>query len=216
MSEGSVDAAIAVLTLSSEPLVLDVGCGRGEMLLRVLRSHAGARGLGVDLDDDAITAARDRAESLPARFEVQDAATVQGRFDAVINVGASHVLGGFPAALQAFGRLGKTVLYGEGFWRRAPTEEFLDALGGASVDELPDLDGLHDAVSAAGFEITGEWLASDEDWRRYEEALAENAERYGTPEALTYAGRIRHRRSLSGGTGTLGFALLVLQARMSS
>ena len=211
MSEAAVDAAIRALPLPSDPFVLDTGCGGGEILLRVLQTHPAARGLGVDLDRDAIAEARHHAAALPARFEVRDAASVRGSFDAVINVGSSHALGGFPAVLEALRDLGGSALYGEGFWRRPPSEEFLAALGGATADELPDLDGLRAAVRGVGFAITREWLASDEDWARYEETLAANAERHDTPETLAYARRIRHRRALPGGTDTLGFALLVLR-----
>lgn len=212
MPEAAVDGAIAALDLPPEPFVLETGCGNGGMLLRVLRSHAGARGLGVDLDPESITTARAQGSALPVRFEVRDAATVTGSFDAVINVAASHAHGGFPSVLEALRRYARTALYGEGFWLRSPSDEFLSALGGASVDELPDLDGLRTAVRSAGFDITGEWLAGEDDWARYEQTLAENAERHGTPDALAYARRIRDRRALPGGTDTLGFALLVLRA----
>lgn len=212
MSEAAVDAAIAALPLSPSPRVLETGCGSGEILLRVLRTHAGARGLGVDHDVDAIAEARHRAGALPARFEVGDAAALTGRFDGVINVGASQAHGGFPAVMGALRRLGRTVLYGEGFWRRSPSEEFLSALGGATADELPDLKGLRSAIADAGFDIAGEWLATEGDWAHYEETLAENAERHATPDAVAYARRIRYRRAISGGTDTLGFALLILQA----
>jgi hypothetical protein len=180
------------------------------MLLRVLRQHPGATGLGVDLDADAIAAARQRAGALPARFEVREASTVDGTFDAVLNVGASHAHGGFPAALTELRRLGRVALYGEGFWRRPPSHDFLAALGGASIDELSDLDGLRvAAAAAAGFDVTHEWIASDEDFARYEETLAANAERHATAETLAYAQRIRDRRALPHGTDTLGFALLL-------
>jgi SAM-dependent methyltransferase len=212
MPESAVDAAIGALDLPAQAFVLDIGCGVGEILLRVLRRQPDARGLGVDLDADAITEARRRAADLPARFEIVDATNVTGSFDAVINVGSSHALGGFPAVLDALRALGQTALYGEGFWQRAPSEEFLAALGGATADELSDLDGLHAAITEAGFDITREWLASEDDWARYEEALAANAERHNAPETLAYAGRIRHRRALPGGTGTLGFGLFVLRA----
>lgn len=210
VSEAAVDAAIAALALPSEPVVLDSGCGSGEMLLRVLRRHPGARGLGVDVDPDAIAQARGRAGRLPARFEVRDAAAVEGSFAAVINVGSSHAHGGFPEALGALRALAPVALYGEGFWRRPPSEQFLAALGGASVDELAKLEGLRGAAQDAGYEIAGEWVASEEDWARYEETLASTAERHGTPETLAYAERIRNRRALPGGTTTLGFALLLL------
>lgn len=182
------------------------------MLLRALRVHQGARGLGVDLDADAIAEARQRANGLPVRFEVRDATTVEGSFDAVINVGSSHAHGGFPAALKALRALGRVALYGEGFWQRPPSEEFLTALGGATVDELSDLDGLRAAIRDGGFEIVREALARKDDWARYEETLAVNAERHGTAETLAYARRIRHRRALPHGADTLGFALVVLRA----
>jgi len=127
MSEAAVDAAIAAMAPPPAPSVLDTGCGRGEILLRTLRVHIRARGLGVDLDADAIADARARAGVLPARFEVEDASCVEGPFDAVINVGSSHAHGGFPAALDALRALAPVALYGEGFWRRAPSEDFLDA-----------------------------------------------------------------------------------------
>ena len=83
--------------------------------------------------------------------------------------------------------------------------------GGATVDELPDLDRLRDAVTEAGFEVTNEWFATD-DSARYEETLAGNAGRHGGPNTLAYAQRIRHRGALPGGTDTLDFAVFVLRA----
>ena len=147
---------------------------------------------------------------LPARFEVRDAATVEGRFDAAINIGASHAHGGFPAALRRFRA-----------WRRRhirrgvlahPVRGLLYALGGATVDELSDLDGLRAAVRAIGFDIVDEWCASEEDWAGYEETLAANAERHDTPDtAPTPTGSVNDAPCPTS-TNTLGFALLVLRA----
>lgn len=213
MSEKAVDAALAALPLGADPWIVDTGCGGGEILVRALRARPGARGLGVDLDAEAIAEAQSRASDLPARFEVRDAATVDGPFDAVINVASSHVHGGFPAALEALRGLAPVALYGEGFWERSPAPDFLAALGDATEEELADLDGLREAIRDASFEILHEWFASRTDWQRYEETLAAHAERHGTPESLAYAQRIRERRALPGGTDTLGFALLVLRLR---
>jgi SAM-dependent methyltransferase len=213
MLETAVEAAIAALPLPADPHIVDTGCGNGEMLVRALTAHPGARGLGVDLDAPAISEARRRAADPPARFEVRDAATVRGSFDAVINVAASHVHGGFPAVLDALRTLAPAALYGEGFWRRPPGPDFLAALGGATEDELADLEGLRAAIRNADFEILRESLAGDGDWARYEEALAANAERHSDPDCRAYARRIRERRALPGGTDTLGFALFVLRRR---
>ncbi|HEY2318401.1 MAG TPA: hypothetical protein VGH67_08895 [Solirubrobacteraceae bacterium] len=130
----------------------------------------------------------------------------------MINVGSSHAVGGFPAALEALRALAPVALYGEGFWRRPPSESFLAALGGATIDELSDLDGLRAAIRDVGFDILHESFASEEDWAGYEDTLAATAERHGTPDTLAYARRIRHRRAQTNGTETLGFALLVLRA----
>ncbi len=211
MSEAAVHAAIAALPLSVNPLILDMGCGNGEVLLRTLKLHAPARGLGVDLDPDAIADAQRRANGMSARFEVRDAATIHGRFDAVINVGSSHACGGFPAALRVIRELAPVALYGEGFWQRPPSQDFLAALGDATADELAEFDGLRAAIRDVGFDIRHESLASEHDWTFYEETLAANAARHGTPDTLSYAERIRHRRALRHGTHTLGFGLFVLQ-----
>lgn len=213
MSEVAIDSAIAALPVPQDPWIVDTGCGGGEILSRALRAYPGASGLGVDLDPQAIVEARARAGDLPARFEVRDAATVDGPFDAAINVAASHAHGGFPQVLRALHGLAAVALYGEGLWQRPPTPALLAALGDATEDELADLDGLRQAIEGASFEIVREWLASDNDWRHYEETLATTAERHGTSESLGYARRIRDRRALPGGTDTLGFALFVLRRR---
>jgi cyclopropane fatty-acyl-phospholipid synthase-like methyltransferase len=219
MSEADVDRTLDALRLPPRALVLDTGCGSGEMLLRALERDPTWRGLGVDLDEDAIAAARARAaQRLPGRdvrFEVRDAADVDGRHDAVLNVGSSHVHGGWPAALGALRGLvadGGAVVLGEGYWLRDPSPAFLEARGGATADELPDLDGLRAAAEAAGFAVEGLAEASAADWAAYEETLATNAERAGADDALAYARRIRERRALPEGTSTLGFALLLLRA----
>jgi SAM-dependent methyltransferase len=219
MSEPSVDRTLDALRPGPGALVLDTGCGNGEMLLRALGRDPTWRGLGVDLDEDAIVEARRRAaERLPGRdvrFEVRDAGEVSGRHDAVLNVGSSHVHGGYPAALGALRALvadGGAVVFGEGYWREPPSDELLAALGGATEDELDTFGGLRSAALSAGFEIEAIAEASDADWDRYEETLAANAERAGDPDSLAYAQRIRERRALPGGTSTLGFALLLLRA----
>jgi SAM-dependent methyltransferase len=217
--EADVDRALRSLRLAPGALVLDTGCGSGEMLVRALELHPAARGLGVDLDPDAIAEARARAaERLPGRdvrFEVRDAGEVAGRHDAVLNVGSSHVHGGYPATLRVLRGLvdpGGSVVYGEGYWREPPSAAFLEALGGATEDELDNLGGLRTRVLSAGFDIASLTEAGEADWAAYEETLAANAERDGGRETAAYAQRIRARRALPDGTRTLGFALLVLRA----
>ena len=219
MREADVDRALGSLALPPGALVLDTGCGAGEMLLRALERDATWRGLGVDLDPDAIAAARARAaERLPGRdvrFEVRDASDVSGRHDAVLNVGSSHVHGGYPAALRALrGARGerrdrrlRRGLLARAAVRRVPRGARRRDRGRARQPRRPALErpvrGLRHRVAHRG---------GRGDWAAYEETLAANAERDGGPETAAYAERIRARRALPDGTRTLGFALLVLRA----
>jgi len=222
LSEADVAAASDALALPPGALVLETGCGAAELLIRVLERHPDARGIGVDPDPDWLARARAAAdERLPGRdvrfvaATADGAALRRGGHDAVINVASSHAHGGFPdalAALRGLVRDGGAVLFGEGFWAREPSPGFLDALGGATRDELPDHDGLLAAGRAAGFDVAFEARATEADWERYETTLARQAEAAGGDDALAYARRIRERRALPHGTDTLGFALLVLRA----
>jgi SAM-dependent methyltransferase len=223
LSEPAVDGAIAALALGPSARVLETGCGAAELLLRVLETHPGATGVGVDLDGDALRQARATASRrLPGRepalieAPIAEAGLTAGSFDLVINVAASHAHGGFPDALGEIAALarpdGGVVLLGEGYWRHEPSPEFLAALGGATADELPlGLDALLDAAGTAGLEPLAVSDSTEADLADYEERLATEAERYQDAEAIAYARHIRERRALPGGTSTLGFALLTLR-----
>lgn len=67
--------------------VLDLGTGTGAILLSLLAERPGARGVGVDLSEAALTVARANAEALgiAADFTLSDwFSTVQGRFDLIV------------------------------------------------------------------------------------------------------------------------------------
>jgi cyclopropane fatty-acyl-phospholipid synthase-like methyltransferase len=221
LADADVAAAIGALNLPDGAVVVETGCGSAEMLARVLEAYPSARGVGVDLDADWLARARANLDArLPGRdvtlvhASAEEAGLEPGGYDAVVNVASSHAHGGYPAALGALAALarpGGVVLLGEGFWLREPSEEFLEALGGATRDELGTLDELHEHAGRAGLEPELVATASEDDWARYEEGLAANAQRRGDEESLAYARRILERRALPHGTTTLGFALLVLR-----
>jgi SAM-dependent methyltransferase len=227
MAEADVDAAIAALPLpDGDATVLETGCGGAELLLRVLEAHPGARGVGVDPDPAALARARAAAAArLPpdrrpelVQARAQDAAVAAGTYDLAINVASSHAHGGFPAVIGELAGLarpdGGLVFFGEGYWTRPPSDAYLEALGGATADELPaGVDELTAAARAAGLEVLDLRAASTADWAAYEEGLAAEAERHDDEDARTYARRIRDRRALPDGGATMGFALLTLRRR---
>ena len=137
LSEERATRLVRFLTEPEPRSVLDVGCGWGELLLRVLAAAPDATGLGVDLDEQSLAGAREaaRRRGLDGRasFEARDACAESGPYDAVTCIGASQIWGAdvaeagpldYSAALSALRALlpaGGRLVYGEGFWSRPPT-----------------------------------------------------------------------------------------------
>jgi len=63
-TETVVAAALEALPADRQARVLDLGVGSGAILLAVLHERPAAKGLGVDLSDEALAVARDNAASL--------------------------------------------------------------------------------------------------------------------------------------------------------
>jgi SAM-dependent methyltransferase len=216
-SETALDELIGLLDLAPGARVLDVACGRAEVLRRVAERWQ-IEATGYDADPALI-------ESGPPELDLQVRDSPPGgSFELVICIASSHALGGFPDALAALHELtepGGQVLLGEGYWRQPPSEAYLDALGGASADELTDHPGLMRAAEEAGLTPLYSCVASEADWDRYEWRLFLNAERWAAANAddpgaellLERARRARERMTMPGGRETLGFALTLLRRR---
>jgi cyclopropane fatty-acyl-phospholipid synthase-like methyltransferase len=220
-----VDEVLAFASLGPGDRALDLGCGPGELLVR-LAERTGCGGLGADLATAQIEEARRRAAARAPRagleFRAADASGVDGEFALTACVGSSHALGGLDAALARMAQLtlpGGHVLLGDGFWAREPTDHYLEALGGASRDELPDYAGLLRAGDRHGLRAVHVRVASEADWDRYEWTLIANGERFlaehsDAPEAedlRAWVDAHRDRVTAPGGRGTMGFALVLLR-----
>lgn len=206
IAEEALDEAIGLLALPSGARVLDVACGRAEVLRRVAARYD-VEPAGYDADSALV-------ETAPAELGVTVADRPPDRtFDLVICIASAHAVGGFPDALDALRDLvepGGQVLLGEGYWRRPPSREYLDALGGATADELPDYSGLMRAAEDAGLTPLYASVASEADWDRYEWRQILNSERNGHPVLRDRAQQARTRLTMPYGRETLGFALVLL------
>jgi SAM-dependent methyltransferase len=156
--------------------VLDLACGKGEMLCR-WAGWFGAGGIGVDLSPVFLGAALARAAELGVAdrltFLQGDAGTYEaepGAFDIAACIGATWIGGGILGTVDLLRpaiRTGGRILVGEPFWHEPPPAEALAAFGFAP-DDYASLAGTHDRLESAGLELLEMVLADGDSWDRYE------------------------------------------------
>lgn len=222
-----MDRLLALARLPERPRVLDVGCGKGELLVRAAEMH-GATGVGVDVNPEFLAEARRRASArAPGAdlvFHEADAAhwpIEEGAFDLAACVGSSHACGGYREALRTLRRAvrpGGLILMGEGYWRWEPSREYLAAIGVAR-DELTDHVG--NVSRALREELTPLYAAASslDEWDHYEGLYSNALERHlaehpDDPDHEAMAARIRGWREayLTWGRETLGFGLYLFRS----
>jgi SAM-dependent methyltransferase len=173
-----LDTVVAACAVSPDDLAVDLGCGAGELLARLVERW-GCRGIGIDLAATAIERARPRAPQIEWRVDdARNHGVREAGAALVACIGASHAFGGMAPALAELvplARAGGFVLLGEGYWRVPPPDDWLAALG-AARDELTDRDGVLAALEACGLRISDAVDASPTDIDDYNGAWRANLE----------------------------------------
>lgn len=232
LSETRATDLVVRLAATQPKTVLDIGCGWGEFLLRLLDAAPGATGVGIDLNAEDLARGRTLAATrgLAERVElVAESAlgTVRGPADVVLCVGSSQALcdpdgpHDVAAALAELRRLvnpGGRVLLGEGFWQRAPEPgELAGMWPGASADDHLPLGRLVDLTIEAGFRPVWIETASEAEWEEFESGYRHDVEVWLADHAShTLATEARERVDrqraawLNGYRGILGLAYLTL------
>ncbi|HET9017580.1 MAG TPA: class I SAM-dependent methyltransferase [Thermomicrobiaceae bacterium] len=209
LSEQKVDELVELAHLAPGSRVLDVACGKAELLVRLIERW-GASGVGIDISPYCVRDAREKAAArVPGAdltFLQLDGADYRGEpasFDLAMCVGASWVFGGHEGTLRAmagFTRPGGLVLVGEPYLRRNA--------GPLPVDAELESERSHADNAAAGeplgLTLHYALVSSDDDWDRYEALRWQAGERYAVahpddpdlPEILARnrAGRDRYLR----------------------
>src|SRR5580698_1382658 len=187
--------------------VLDIGCGWGELTLRILAAAPNAIGTGVDINSGDIRRARDNAAARgldgratfvegPAKEHLASA-----RADLILNVGAYHALGAIPEALAEIRERvnpGGRVLFGAEYWERPPTE-------GELANMWPGI--------TAGFRPLRIQTATRGEWEEFESGYARGREEWllanpGHPQAGEIRAELDKTRNiwLRGHRDVFGFA----------
>ncbi len=222
LSEARAAAMVRRLAAARPGSVLDIGCGWGELMLRVLDAVPQAHGVGVDVSGADLARGRRNAgaRGLADRVEFAEesaAGTRRGPADLVLCLGATQALSkAEPPTREALHELrrlvtdGGRVLLGEGFWERTPTEPELARMWpDASVADQYDLDTLLDLAVEAGFRPC---LLYTRDRSAYQADTEVWLARHpGHPRAADTRERLdRHRRQWMAYRGILGLAYLTL------
>lgn len=144
--------------------VLDVACGKGEMLCQWAAQY-GIAGVGVDISEVYVRSARARAGELGVsdlvRFEVGDAASfvkeesTRASYDVVSCLGGARYLGQLGPAVPKLRDCAKPdglLVIGEPYWIQPPPQEAYQALG-ADADEYTTLADTVDRLQQRGLEV---------------------------------------------------------------
>lgn len=155
--------------------LLDLCCGKAEMLCQWSLGH-GIEGVGVDISDVFLDAARARAEELGVagrvRLEKGDAGAYRaeaGAFDVVSCLGATWIGGGLEGTVKLMLPALKNdgiLLVGEPFWNSEPPTGAYESFG-FGPDDFTSLAGTFDRFEAAGVEVLEMVLADQDSWDRY-------------------------------------------------
>ena len=181
-----LDRLIGRIETVDAPAVLDVGCGSGALLLRLVET-LGGHGTGLDRSEAALALAKQRF----ATAGHADAATwVHGDVDAFPVAPASHDvaawLGGpflgdsHASTVRTFSRMltpGGWFLLGQGFWSSPPPKAFTDATG-IGAGELETEDEMLAPALEAGFVEVDRWHSTTEAWDHFENTIQANHVRY--------------------------------------
>jgi SAM-dependent methyltransferase len=161
-----------VCRLQPDQRLLDLCCGKGEMLTTWSRDH-GIRGVGVDISEVFLAAARKRAAELEVEDRVTflhaDASTYQGSaalYDLVSCIGATWIGDGPGGTLDLIRPMVKPeglVLIGEPYWITPPTPEAEDAVGHG----FTSLIDTYGRFAAHGAELIEMVMADPDSWDRY-------------------------------------------------
>jgi SAM-dependent methyltransferase len=220
LSEAHASALLGRLELASARRILDLGCGRGRLLLQALGRAPAAHGVGVDRDrwelDQGRAAAKESGLEDRVTFVAHDAAKYDGTADRVLCIGASHAWGGTANALARLRERTSPkglLLFGDGFWARAPSRRLLETFG----PQEGSVEAIADRAKAAGWRVVHADTADPSEWDSFEESSYRGLERFArrAPDhPLSNAARDlaarRRKEYYEGYRGILGFAYLIL------
>ena len=224
-SRAKLDELIGLLRLNPGSTVLDIACGKGELLTRLAERYE-ISGIGVDISPycvtDAIQKLRKRVPGAQIQILNMDGAdySPDQLFDLAMCIGASWVYKGHRGTLSTLKTMTKPdalILVGEPFWLKDPDDAYLVA-----ENLTRDMFGTHYENVLVG-EDEGLFplytmVSNQDDWDRYETLQWYAAEMHARdnpddPDVSEILTRVARGRTnyLHWGRDTVGWAMYLFR-----
>ncbi|WP_417386818.1 SAM-dependent methyltransferase [Gimesia sp.] len=230
VSESRMTEILDVLELNAGQRVLDIGCGYGEVLIRLYEQYQ-ITGTGIELSGEHIAEARRRKQGRVPDSQVEfieaDAGAFpfeQSSYALALCLGATHAFAlGSDAYRNALARMiplvesGGQLLIADGYLKQPAGPEYRALLGEAIPDEM-----THAANVTTGQQLglvpLAAWTSSEQEWDDFEWRYQRIVERKAReqPEDQGLQEKLQRRREwmqayLQWGRDTLGYGLYLFQ-----
>jgi SAM-dependent methyltransferase len=220
-SEARMEAILDLVDLPAGATALDVGCGRAELLVRLVERY-GVEAIGIDKSAAALAQARAEFETRAPdagvsllELEVSEYAPEPGSLDFISFLGGPFVGDSYPSTVRAFAEWlapGGLLLSGHGFWMREPEPAYLEATG-LPHDTLTDHTSNIECGYGAGFDVLYVSVSTRDEWDEFEGRIHYNRQMVpGDPELMEEKQRWFDAQQ-RWGRDTMGFALYLFKKR---
>ena len=221
LSSAKFERLLDLLPLEEGSRVLDLGCGRAELALRIIERF-GSTVIAIDHSPYMLDAARERAQWTGALgrlhlddTDIRDFRADPETFHCTVMLDSGGVPGGMAAIcqkLRGWTRAGGNVLIGVGYWKKKPPGQLVAMLGGREKEMLDHAGNVQAGIDN-GLIPMHATTASPDEWDEYEWKYCRSVERYAReqpddPDVPAMVERVRRWRDvyLRHGRESLGFA----------
>ena len=177
MSINKLDGLFSLLNLKPYSKVLDIGCGKGEFLIK-LAELFNISGIGVDISPyflkDCINNKNKRVPNSDIKFLEMDGAKYRPEtnelFDLTMCIGASFIYDGFIETINTLKKMTKPdgmIIIGEPYWLKEPDEEFLK-ISEIKKDDYNSHYKNIDICEKEGLKCIYTLVSNQDDWDHYE------------------------------------------------